>query len=633
MQMNRRWTQRLIHTAVVISLLIGRANWAHAGIDQWTSNGPTQAGGIITALAVDPQTPSTLYAATQDSGVFKSTDTGNSWSPANSGLPTDSFVLALAIDPQTPTTLYAVSNRSIFRSTNGGSSWDLLFTFSVTIWDQPGSGGSVKNLAIDPQTPTTLYVGRWISAGAGSGVCIGSVYKSTDGGLTWSQTALAGCTAGLAIDPQTPTTLYVGSRHHGVNISSLYKSTDGGTTAVSIMNGIFSGSGTIPDLAIDPVTPTTVYAATDVGVYKTTDGGANWRYLETSRPFGGVAALAIDPLTPTILYAGIGNAGGCYGVFKSINGGESWVELNAGLTNRCVSTLRIDPHLPDLLYAGTGAGVFGLEQEQTAVLAVLSPTSRAVQVGSAAAAYALILNTGTVTARDCNIAPVTSLPAAFLVQPLSCSTFLPVGDPNTPVAIPAGGAGCFLFAFIPTSPIAPTDVVLNFDCTNTDPAPVTLGINTFLFSAASTPIPDIIATATTCPADDGVVALNIPNGSRGPGSGTGSLVVSTLNLGVSGSVTVRADTGSANLPLTFTLCQSNPGTGACITPRTPGASATVTIGAGQAATFTVIAKGQGTTIPYNPETKRVFVRFRDNKNVVRGAASLAVRTHSPACAP
>src|SRR5712692_9337422 len=88
MRTNRRWTQRLLPTAIAISLLTGRANVAHAGLDQWTSSGPTNEGGIVTALAIDPQTPSTLYAGTANDGVFKSTTGGASWSAANNfGLP------------------------------------------------------------------------------------------------------------------------------------------------------------------------------------------------------------------------------------------------------------------------------------------------------------------------------------------------------------------------------------------------------------------------------------------------------------------------------------------------------------------------------------------------------------------
>jgi len=85
-------------------LTISQASTVSAGTNVWTSNGPE--AGTIQALAIDPVTPATLYAATFGGGVFKSTDGGGVWSGVNTGL-TDTDVLALAVDPATPSTLYA----------------------------------------------------------------------------------------------------------------------------------------------------------------------------------------------------------------------------------------------------------------------------------------------------------------------------------------------------------------------------------------------------------------------------------------------------------------------------------------------------------------------------------------------
>ena len=119
-----------------------------AGTNVWTSHGPE--GGIIRALAIDPQTPTTLYAGTWD-GVFKSTDGAATWSEFNAGL-THTDVYALAIDPQTPTTLYAGTwGGGVFKSTNGGAHWSALNAGLTNTY--------VRALAIDPQTPSTLYAG------------------------------------------------------------------------------------------------------------------------------------------------------------------------------------------------------------------------------------------------------------------------------------------------------------------------------------------------------------------------------------------------------------------------------------------------------------------------------------------
>src|ERR1700740_1992849 len=138
------------------------ASIVHAGNNIWTSLGP--AGGAVFALALDPTTPTTLYAGT-DGGVFKSTTGGSSWSPVNTGLPSNTYVYALAIDPTTPTTLYAAM-KGVFKSTNGGSSWSAV---NAGLPSTP-----IFALALDPTTPTTLY--------AGTG---GGVFKSTNGGNSW----------------------------------------------------------------------------------------------------------------------------------------------------------------------------------------------------------------------------------------------------------------------------------------------------------------------------------------------------------------------------------------------------------------------------------------------------------------
>ena len=96
--------------AVCATVFVTSAHMGWAGINVWTSHGPGSVG--ITALAVDPTTPNTLYAGTQDGAVFKSTDSAGSW--GNAGLPGPSYVRALAIDPTTPGTLYAGTCGGVF---------------------------------------------------------------------------------------------------------------------------------------------------------------------------------------------------------------------------------------------------------------------------------------------------------------------------------------------------------------------------------------------------------------------------------------------------------------------------------------------------------------------------------------
>ncbi len=256
------------------------------------------------------------------------------------------------------------------------------------------------------------------------------------------------------------------------------------------------------------------------------------------------------------------------------------------------------------------------------------PVSRSVQVGNIATAFAIIFNYGTGTALSCRIAPVTNLPATFSFQTTSCATNLPVSSPNIPMDIPAGGAGCFIFALTPSSPIAPTNVTFNFDCTNSDPAPIAPGVNTFLFSASTMPTVDLIASAITA-TNDSIVNLPGPNGAN-------FIVAGSVNVAlVGGTITAEANTGNVTLPLTLSLCQWNPSTASCMNPPTLGPSATLTVASGEFDSFVVLVQGSG-NIPFDPAVNRIFLTFHEGSTItgpVRGLTSVAVRTHSPTGVP
>src|SRR5439155_26784295 len=118
-----RGRRRLAFCAASVALFLSSAaGRAHAGVDQWTSNGPY--GGTVWAVAIDPVTPTRLYAGTPG-GIFRSTDGGASWSGANSGLSTSPY--SIVIDPSAPATLYAggpAADGGVFKSTDGAASWN-----------------------------------------------------------------------------------------------------------------------------------------------------------------------------------------------------------------------------------------------------------------------------------------------------------------------------------------------------------------------------------------------------------------------------------------------------------------------------------------------------------------------------
>lgn len=250
-----------------------------------------------------------------------------------------------------------------------------------------------------------------------------------------------------------------------------------------------------------------------------------------------------------------------------------------------------------------------------ALVSAVLPTSRSAVVGTTVTAFATVINSGTELATDCSIAPGTPVAADFFYQTTDPATNALIGTADTPVDIPAGGVQTFVVGLTPTSPFSSTDVAFAFDCANTDPATTTVGLNTLLLSASGTPVPDIVALAATTSAD-GVVEL-------ARRSGAGAFAVATVNVGTAAQITAALDTGSADLPMTLLLCETNPSTGACISDL--GTEVATLIGANATPTFAIFPTGTA-PVDFDPANKRVFVRFRDDSGEVRGSTSVAVKT-------
>ena len=242
------------------------------------------------------------------------------------------------------------------------------------------------------------------------------------------------------------------------------------------------------------------------------------------------------------------------------------------------------------------------------------PSSRSVPVGTTATVFATVINSGAAPANAVNIAPATAIPATFSYQTTDPVTNLPTGTPNTPVTIPPGASQSFVLAITPTSAFDPTELTFTFTGTNTAPSATIVGVNTLLMSGSVTPVPDIVALVAT--SDPGIV--DIP----GP-TGTGVLAVATVNVGAGATITASTDTGGASLPLSISICQTTPSTGACQGPA--GTSVTTQISPDATPTFGIFVAGTG-TVPFDPANNRVFVRFKDAGGVTRGATSVAVRT-------
>ncbi|MDL1948828.1 hypothetical protein FBQ97_03325 [Acidobacteria bacterium ACD] len=301
---------------------------ARAGEGIWTTGGPYH-GRNVTAIAFDPVTRSTLYAASWDSGVYRSLDGGGSW--MKKGVPTSSLY-DLVVDPAHPATLYAgVATSGVLKSDDAGDTW----TYSSAGFIPWVDGLS---LAVDPSKPSTLYVGTDNQG----------IYKSTDAGASWSWSGESSYVYGLAIDPVVTSNVYAASWGGGI-----LKSTDAGASWAAANAGLWDAQTVA--VAVDPQTPSRLYAAGwDSGVFRSTDSGATWSPASIGITDLRVWKIAVDPATPSTLYAGTGG-----GVFRSTDFGLTWVPAGGGLQTLMVFALAIDPGRPSTIFAGTETdGVF-----------------------------------------------------------------------------------------------------------------------------------------------------------------------------------------------------------------------------------------------------------------------------------
>ncbi len=287
-------------------------------------------GPATQTLAMDPANPARIYAGSRRQGVLRSTDAGVTWNRANHGLIASS-VFSLAIDPQTRSVLAGTANDGAYRRARGAQHWSGNETGFI--------GRCILALAADPQSSGTFY--------AGSELIGGDIYKTIDGGANWVRSGPEvdfGGVYALAVDPETPTTVYAGA-------NGFFKSTDGGGSWTSFANEL--EGLTVKALAIDPRAPSTLLAGTGNGVFRSTDGGMTWIASNAglpNPPFDAINVLAIDPRHPDIVYAG-----GHQGVFRSTDGGVTW-DPREGLGETLA--LAIDPEISTTIYAAGRIGVW-----------------------------------------------------------------------------------------------------------------------------------------------------------------------------------------------------------------------------------------------------------------------------------
>lgn len=260
--------------------------------------------------------------------------------------------------PSQPNVFYiGFDNGGVWRSSDYGANW-------VPIFDQQ-STGSIGAIAVAPSNPSIIYVG----SGAGiirPDLATGDgMYKSTDGGTTWTHLGLrdSQMIAMIDVDPTNPNRLFVAALGHpyGPNAErGIFRSLDGGATFEKVLYKDEYTSGN--DVRIDPENPNIVYAMLwqqqqafwegggfgggGNGIFKSMDGGTTWKQLTGGLPSVLQANIAIAPSNSRIMYAMVAAAtptggSGPIGFYKSTDAGETWFLAVKGADGR--GTGPIDP--------------------------------------------------------------------------------------------------------------------------------------------------------------------------------------------------------------------------------------------------------------------------------------------------
>lgn len=232
----------------------------------------------VTAIAVHPQKPSIIYAGTAkdfSAGIpgrlYKSTDCGKSWNVIMEVA--DYSFTQILFDPHNSNTIYALP-QMLLKSTDGGITWADISSGITINWET-----RVAEIAIDRKNSNIIYAGT-------GGFFGGTLYKSTNGGLSWQ---------------------------------NLYRNED---ETPGLRNGVIS-------LAIDPNNSNIIYAETaDVGVLlKSSDAGYSWAVTGLGETGQLIRSITIDNNSTQTIYAAISHSG----FFRSLNAGNSWQPFNEGL--------------------------------------------------------------------------------------------------------------------------------------------------------------------------------------------------------------------------------------------------------------------------------------------------------------
>lgn len=277
-------------------------SWTAIGPRSITSGWPFIWGNVsgrIRGLAVHPNDPNIVYIGAAGGGIWKTTNGGTTWQDLSSQFELLTFG-SIAIDPQNPETVYAgtgellagwdmntYSGDGIYKTTNGGSTWTKL---------NQGIGNSthVAAIAVSPNNSNIILAalasGNWFKGNMANE----GIWRSTDAGTTWTKVKSLQDPNDIVFHPTDPNRVYF-SCGGGFTTAGVYASTNGGVSWTQTNTGLPTTSSILRiQIALAVSTPSTLYSFiyTDQAdliskAYKSTDNGATWTQISSSKNLGG----------------------------------------------------------------------------------------------------------------------------------------------------------------------------------------------------------------------------------------------------------------------------------------------------------------------------------------------------------
>ncbi|PYK36711.1 MAG: hypothetical protein DME60_13950 [Verrucomicrobia bacterium] len=321
------------------------ASWANT-----RAPGVSLYGYYDNVLAVSPVSDKVVWVA--GFNIMKTTDGGATWASVPTAGHTDNHVLRFL--PSSGSTILAGNDGGLFKSTNSGSTWTSLNKgLAITQFYGVGSSKTTKIMELGAQDNGHVKydTGTWTSMS----IQYGELYRSTNGGTTFGciDTPCNGnWVTPLQQDPTKATTIYAAT-------CKVYKSTDQGIDWTDI-SGTLAGITTFVSLKVAPSDPNYIYAGSGNKLYRTITGGMPWHDITAGLPVVSnyLTDVTVSDTDPKLVWVTFSGYNATDKVYKSQNGGETWENISGTLPNMPVNAIVYEKKADNPVYIGTDAGVY-----------------------------------------------------------------------------------------------------------------------------------------------------------------------------------------------------------------------------------------------------------------------------------